>query len=184
MLELSDSVRESLARHGNFGPDAAGLSFFLELALLEEAGGAPTVDFDTVKAARLDKLVADLTECGERPFTLPLRFVHDVVTAERLEEMWRARFKVDYVMIDEIRRGDLVVRWRLRGGGASRVSRDAAKPQSMPDLEGKDKLKPGGFVQKEIASGVGRIGLTITADGGSTCFALYKMAWLEPRARL
>ncbi|KAK4156032.1 hypothetical protein C8A00DRAFT_31082 [Chaetomidium leptoderma] len=116
LLELSDSVRESLAKHGICGLDADRLSLFLQLAVFEEAGGAPTLDFETIKAARLDKLVADLTTCGEMASSLPSRFVHDVVSAEKLERMWRARFKVDYVMIDEIRANELATRWRLRHG--------------------------------------------------------------------
>jgi hypothetical protein len=113
LLELSNSVRESLAKHGDFGPDADRMSFFLELALLEEEEGHPTLDFETIKAAHLDKLVAALTECGEMAGSLLDRSVHDVVTAETLEHLWHARFKLDYFMIDEIRARDLAVRWRL-----------------------------------------------------------------------
>jgi hypothetical protein len=114
LLELSNSVRESLAKHGDFGPEADRLSFFLELALLEEEEGHPTLDFETVKAAHLDKLVAALTECGEMAGSLPDRSVHDVVTAEKLEHLWQTRFKLDYFMIDEICVRDLAVRWRLK----------------------------------------------------------------------
>ncbi|KAL2181854.1 uncharacterized protein P884DRAFT_235038 [Thermothelomyces heterothallicus CBS 202.75] len=112
LLELSDSARESLAKHGDFGPEADQLSFFLELALVEEVKGTPSLDFETVRIARLDKLVADLTVCGEEPFNLGPRFVHDVVAAGKLERKWRARFRVDYLMIDEIRLRELATRWR------------------------------------------------------------------------
>ncbi|KAK4033200.1 hypothetical protein C8A01DRAFT_40359 [Parachaetomium inaequale] len=88
---LKLKLSEGIARQ----TDANQLSFFLELALLEEANGVPSLDFETTKAAHLDKLVAELTECGEMPFALAPRFVHEVVTAEKLERMWRARFKVD-----------------------------------------------------------------------------------------
>ncbi|AEO57526.1 hypothetical protein MYCTH_2303774 [Thermothelomyces thermophilus ATCC 42464] len=112
LLELSDSARESLAKHGDFGPEADQLSFFLELALVEEVKGTPSLDFETVRISRLDKLVADLTVCGEGPFNLAPRFVHDVVAAGKLERKWRARFRVDYLMIDEIRLRELATRWR------------------------------------------------------------------------
>ncbi|KAL2136335.1 hypothetical protein VTI74DRAFT_4369 [Chaetomium olivicolor] len=85
LMELSDSVRASLAKHGTFGPHADQLSMFLELAMIEEAERAPTVDFETIKAARLDKLVADLTESGELASSLSGRLVHDAVTAAKLE---------------------------------------------------------------------------------------------------
>ncbi|KAJ4292248.1 hypothetical protein N0V88_005879 [Collariella sp. IMI 366227] len=63
LLELSDSVRSSLVKHNTVeGSDADQLSLFLQLALAEEVEDAPTIDLDTVKAARLDKLVAILTE--------------------------------------------------------------------------------------------------------------------------
>ena len=140
LLELSDSVRESLAKHGNFGPDADRLSLFLELAVFEEAGGASTIDFETIKVARLDKLVAELTEGGERPFNLPPRFVHDFVTAEKLEGMWRARFHVDYLMIDEIRLNDLTMRWQLKGGPGIP---SAAKAVPRVGSKGKTQFKPG-----------------------------------------
>ncbi|KAL2201472.1 hypothetical protein P885DRAFT_65715 [Corynascus similis CBS 632.67] len=128
LLELSDSVRESLAKNGTFGPDADQLSFFLELALGEEVKGAPSLDFDTIRVARLDKLVAELTVCGEMPFTLAPRFVHDMVAAGKLERKWRARFRVDYVMIDEIRLKDLAFRWPLPAAS----SRDNNSSPSNP----------------------------------------------------
>ena len=147
-------MRESLARHGNFGPCPGRLSFFLELAILEETEGRPTLDFETIKTARLDKLVADLTECGEMPFHLAPRFVHDVVTAGRLEKTWRARFRFDYFMIDEIRISHLAARWRLRE--QPRAHKHTALPTSPlavsepgPTSETRPEVvrfKPGGYV--------------------------------------
>ncbi|KAK4143614.1 uncharacterized protein C8A04DRAFT_28605 [Dichotomopilus funicola] len=140
LLALSDSVRASLAKHANFGPQANALSFFLQLALLEEttttsplgtstplgtrtplgtAGVAPSLDFETIKYARLDKLVAELTVCGEMPFTLAPRFVHDVVTAARLEQLWRGRFGVEYALLDEVRVSYLASRWMVGAGSGS-----------------------------------------------------------------
>jgi hypothetical protein len=148
-------VRESLARHGNFGPCPGRLSFFLELAILEETEGRPTLDFETIKLARLDKLVADLTECGEMPFHLAPRFVHDVVTAKRLEKAWRTRFRLDYFMIDEIRTRHLAARWRLREQ-QPRAHKHTAMPSSplavsesnptLPETKPEVvRFKPGGY---------------------------------------
>jgi hypothetical protein len=107
--------------------------------------------------ARLDKLVADLTECGEMPFHLPPRFVHDVVTAGRLEKAWRARYRFDYFMIDEIRTGHLAARWRLREQlgahkhtalpGPLALSKPGPTPETRPEAV---RFKPGGCVALNI----------------------------------
>jgi hypothetical protein len=157
LLELSNSVRESLAKHGDFGPDADRLSFFLELALIEEEEGHPTLDFETIKAAHLDKLVAALTECGEMAGSLLDRSVHDVVTAEKLEHLWQTRFKLDYFMIDEIRAHDLAVRWQLKGRATR--PRSTTLPTSIigsgPARTGDRKVaaifEPGGYVVSAMA---------------------------------
>ncbi|KAL2164697.1 hypothetical protein VTH06DRAFT_3914 [Thermothelomyces fergusii] len=143
LLELSDSVRESLARHGNFGPEADQLSFFLELALVEEVMGTPSLDFETVRVARLDKLVADLTVCGEGPFSLAPRFVHDVVTAGKLERKWRARFRADYLMIDEIRLKELSRRWRAPAEPLSN-ERSSPRPGSATATAALPPVRPNG----------------------------------------
>jgi hypothetical protein len=151
LLALSDSVRKSLARHGNFGPCPGRLSFFLELAILEETEGRQTLDFETIKVARLDKLVADLTECGEMSFHLAPRFVHDVVTAKKLEKAWRVRFRFNYFMIDEIRIGHLAARWRLREQTCAHTHYaqpsllTVSEPGTIPEIRSEvARFKPGG----------------------------------------
>ncbi|KAH6627745.1 hypothetical protein F5144DRAFT_493953 [Chaetomium tenue] len=150
LLELSDSVRESLAKQGHFGPNADVMSFFMELAVLEETDGVPTLDFQTIKLARLDKLVADLTQCGEMPFTLAPRFIHDTVTAEKLERMWRKRLKYDYLMIDDIRANDLAIKWRLKEGlpadrDTASGSTIGSKPEPISSPKKVTTFKPGGW---------------------------------------
>lgn len=145
LLALSDSVRASLAKHANFGPQANALSFFLQLALLEEEGKqTPTLDFETIKYARLDKLVAELTVCGEMPFTLAPRFVHDVVTAARLEQLWRGRFGAEYAMLDEVRVGYLASRWMVGvGSGSGTGTVPAPRRVRVPKLLVAMRLWPG-----------------------------------------
>jgi hypothetical protein len=126
------------------------MSFFMELALLEEANGIPTLDFETIKLARLDKLLADLIQCGEMPFTLAPRFIHDAVAAERLERMWRARLKFDYLMIDEIRANDLSMRWRLKESppddrGTASGSTVGSGPGQVNSPKETAPFKPGGY---------------------------------------
>jgi hypothetical protein len=126
------------------------MSFFMELALLEETNGMPTLDFETIKLARLDKLVADLIQCGEMPFTLAPRFIHDAVTAVTLERLWRARLKFDYVMIDEIRANDLTIRWRLKESpsadrGIASGSTVGSRPGPVNSPKETAPFKPGGY---------------------------------------
>lgn len=150
------------------------MSFFMELAVLEETDGVPTLDFQTIKLARLDKLVADLTQCGEMPFTLAPRFVHDTVTAEKLERMWRERLKYDYLMIDEIRANDLAMKWRLKEGMP--VDRDAApgsamgnKPEPINSPRNITTFKPGGYGLLILCCGIHRLTTSQIVDKPSLC---------------
>jgi hypothetical protein len=127
LLELSDSVRASLHKEGDLGPDSDRLSTFLELALSEETHGSTSIDFQTLKLARLDKLVADLTKCSRRVVGLSPRSRRDVATAGKLERMWRNRFKDQYFMMDEIRTADLATRWQLKESSSALSD---ARPQS------------------------------------------------------
>lgn len=128
LLELSDSVRASLHKEGDLGPDSDRLSAVLEFALSEKTPGSTSIDFRTLKQARLDKLVADLTKCRMRVTSLSPRARRDVATAEKLERMWRTRFKDQYIRIDEMRTADLATRWQLKEAPLSPGSTRAQSP--------------------------------------------------------
>ncbi|KAK4123621.1 hypothetical protein N657DRAFT_417763 [Parathielavia appendiculata] len=172
LLELSNSVRESLARQGGFGPRADCMSFFLELALLEEREGVPTINFETIKVARLDKLVATLIECGQISDSLLPRYVHDVVTAEKLDHLWRTRFKLDYFMIDEIRTHDLTTRWQLDGRPVRLRSITLPTSLALQELGStvarnvKANIRPGGYFSHDSLRPT--LQLTDGTDGGRT----------------
>ncbi|KAL2256793.1 hypothetical protein VTK26DRAFT_1111 [Humicola hyalothermophila] len=149
LLSLSDSVRASLRQHGTLGPDSARLSAWLRLALSQElVVSAPhRIDLHTVRAARLDRLVADLTRhdllkgtggeeqkgeggrgtgsCTDEAAPPLLRNV--AVAAGKLERLWWARFGAQYFAVDEMRAAELRARWGrvvrgrqagLRGSGS------------------------------------------------------------------
>ncbi|KAI1414694.1 PUA-like domain-containing protein [Hypoxylon sp. FL1857] len=68
LLELSDQIRESLQRTKSVHPHGDKLSAFLEAALrdVELRPGRPTLDFETIEYARLDKLIADILTTTEK----------------------------------------------------------------------------------------------------------------------
>ncbi|KAI1082282.1 PUA-like domain-containing protein [Whalleya microplaca] len=121
LLELSDSVRASLRHDKTVGPNAEKLSSFLEAALQDEERRQPTLDFETIEFARLDKLLAKILHFAEMvkvtAFTsdlLPLRFRVDVSHAKSLRRIWRRRFREQYFMMDQHRCAMLVQGGRLK----------------------------------------------------------------------
>ncbi|KAI1467314.1 uncharacterized protein F4812DRAFT_460161 [Daldinia caldariorum] len=71
LLKLSDSVRTNLEHRRSVGPDIEKLSGFLEAALRDEEQqcGRPTLDIETIKYARLDKLLAEILQFAEKEKT-------------------------------------------------------------------------------------------------------------------
>ncbi|CAJ2506423.1 Uu.00g005530.m01.CDS01 [Anthostomella pinea] len=120
LLELSDSVRASLRKDNAVGPEAERLSSFLEAVLKDEERKQPTLDFEAIEFARLDKLLAELLAFAEMvkvaSFTadLPLRFRVDVSHAKSLQRIWRRRFREQFFMMDQHRCAILVKGGRLK----------------------------------------------------------------------
>ncbi|KAI0834928.1 PUA-like domain-containing protein [Hypoxylon sp. FL0890] len=146
LLELSDQIRASLQRTKTAHPHADKLSAFLEAALrdLELRPGRPTLDFDTIEYARLDKLVAEILNLAETVRITPSysshvggtgkgakkggseglgmeevvpclsRYRADVTNAETLLRVWRRRFRERYFMMDQHRAAVLVKEGRLK----------------------------------------------------------------------
>jgi hypothetical protein len=72
------------------------------------------IDFGTIQNARLDKLLSDIMNPGNRPSPLPTRFRDDVIMVEKLQRQWRARFKELYFTVDQDRYRILSKTGRLR----------------------------------------------------------------------
>ncbi|KAI1340588.1 hypothetical protein F5Y15DRAFT_379175 [Xylariaceae sp. FL0016] len=113
LLQLSDSVRSSLRRDGGVGPDANRLSNFLEAVLKDEERKLPTLDFETIEYARLDKLLAELLDFGHNE-DLPLSVRVDMSHAKNLARIWRRRFREKFFMIDQHRCAVFVEGGRLK----------------------------------------------------------------------
>ncbi|KAI5928556.1 hypothetical protein F4810DRAFT_705495 [Camillea tinctor] len=120
LLELSDSVRENLRNGRTVGRDAEQLSSFLETALKDEGRKHPSLDYETIVYARLDKLIADILHFAEMAKVssfmadLPLRFRVDVSHAKGLRKAWRRRLREKWIMIDQHRCAVLVEGGRLK----------------------------------------------------------------------
>ncbi|KAI0603472.1 PUA-like domain-containing protein [Biscogniauxia sp. FL1348] len=155
LLELSDSVRESLRHERTAGPDVERLSGFLEAVLKDEERKHPTLDFETIEYARLDKLLADMLHFAEivkvssLTADLPLRFRVDVSHAKGLRRVWRRRFREKFFMIDQHRCAVLVKGGRLKDVSFNNsLTYDLGKWQTkinipISEVEGNLKFEPG-----------------------------------------
>jgi hypothetical protein len=120
LLTLSDSVRASLRHDRTLGSDAENFSSFLEAVLKDEERKQPSLDFDMIEHARLDKLVNDVLHFIEglkflhSTANLPLRFRVDAANCKKLRLIWRHRFREQYFMIDQLRCAALVKGGRLK----------------------------------------------------------------------
>jgi hypothetical protein len=157
LLDLSDSVRAGLRDKSNIGgPDAEKLSGFLEAALKDEVRKHPTLDFETIEYARLDKLLDELLQfagtlktSGLTPELL-LRFGVDVSQAKSLRRLWRRRFREQFFMIDQHRCAVLVEGGRLKDVSFNNsLEYDLGKWQTkkltgpVSEVEGNLKFEPG-----------------------------------------
>lgn len=117
---MSDSVRASLKHEHGLGPETEHLSSFLEAALKDEERKQPSLDFDTIEHARLDKLLNDVLHFTEGlklmnlRVDLPLRLRVDAAHCKKLRLIWRHRFREQYFMIDQLRCATLVKGGRLK----------------------------------------------------------------------
>jgi hypothetical protein len=120
LLNLSDSVRASLRYERGLGLDADKLSGFLEAALKDDERRHPTLDFEVIEHAHLDKMLsevlqfAEVVEVSNLSTDLPLRFRVDVAHCKKLRSIWRHRFREQYFMIDQLRCAILVEGGRLK----------------------------------------------------------------------
>ncbi|KAM7205061.1 hypothetical protein V8F33_001302 [Rhypophila sp. PSN 637] len=111
LVWLSDTVRASMSARNasrSFGTASDSLLIFLERAMQEEAEGTTKLDFETLKQAHLDKLVAEMIEFGKNDSAGSARELGYATQAAHLQRIWRLRYKVQYFMIDEIRTIDML----------------------------------------------------------------------------
>ncbi|KAJ2995967.1 hypothetical protein NUW58_g1130 [Xylaria curta] len=156
LLDLSDSVRAGLRDSRVFGPDTEKLSSFLEAALKDEERRYPTLDFETIEYARLDKLLAEVLQFADAMKTsdltleLLLRLRVHVSQAKHLRRLWRRRFREKFFMIDQHRCAVLVEGGPLKDVSFnSSLDYDLGKWQTrrvtgpVSEVEGNLQFEPG-----------------------------------------
>ncbi|KAI0200737.1 hypothetical protein F4808DRAFT_427744 [Astrocystis sublimbata] len=114
LLDISDSVRSGLRVGHVSSSDTENLSNFLEAALKDEERSYPTLNFETIEHARLDKLLSEIIQFADlmissnlSPYYL-LRLRVNVSQSKHLRRLWRRRFREHFFMIDQHRRAVLV----------------------------------------------------------------------------
>ncbi|KAH6661107.1 hypothetical protein BKA67DRAFT_654247 [Truncatella angustata] len=125
LQDLSNSIRASIRHDESIGPDTSKLSVFLEIVLKDEERRHPTMGFETIEHARLDKLLdeliqfAGLMKAASCSVELPLRFRVDIAHCKKLRVLWRHRFREQYALIDQFRCALMVKGGRLKQGSSS-----------------------------------------------------------------
>lgn len=87
---------------------------YLEGVWQDECDGRPSIDFDTIRKARLDKLLVDMLCRENRPTPTPIQFRADMSTAASLQRQWRTRFRAEYFEMDQKRYMTLIRSGRLK----------------------------------------------------------------------
>ncbi|TID01619.1 hypothetical protein CH35J_004468 [Colletotrichum higginsianum] len=151
LLELCDSVRTSLQREKSLGPHEDRIQELFEKILKEELRHSPSLDFETLQYARLDKLLADVLDPACRPSPLPLRFRADMAVAESLQRIWRSRFREQYFALDQVRQRRLSIGGDMRDIHFTAAGMDPLEswtvrnscPDPISELEGNQQFEPG-----------------------------------------
>ncbi|KAL8381454.1 hypothetical protein RB595_005630 [Gaeumannomyces hyphopodioides] len=108
LLDLTDSVRWWLATAKAPGPMESRLKALLDVVLANEALKASAlrllVDLETIRGARLDKLIeALLDKSNQPPRPVPASFFAIKTAAGALQRKWRQRFREAYISLDRVR---------------------------------------------------------------------------------
>ena len=103
LLKLCDAVRANLQESKVMGPEGNHVMAFLGDVVKDEYGGHEAIEFETIRDARLDKLLADIISRENRPIPTPTKVRADISITECLERQWRARFRQEYFDIDQKR---------------------------------------------------------------------------------
>ncbi|OLN83695.1 hypothetical protein CCHL11_09736 [Colletotrichum chlorophyti] len=151
LLDMCDSVRVSLRQEKTLGCHGERIQSLLERALKDELRHTPTLDFETLQYARLDKLLTEILDPNNRPSPLPLRFRADMAVAESLQKMWRTRFREQYFSLEHVRQRRLSIGGEMRDIHFSATGVDPLESWTVrnscrdpiSELEGNQQFEPG-----------------------------------------
>jgi hypothetical protein len=148
--DIADSVRASLRARNGLGSKGEELMKVLGTAVKSECDGVPIIDLETLKQARLDKLLADMVNKDYHEEDMPLELRAHLSVAESLQRQWRMRFRGSYFSIDHTRYLYLTeIGGRLHNLIFNHASKDnsglwkAKKCGSLSRLERNDRFKEG-----------------------------------------
>lgn len=148
--DIADSVRASLRARNGLGSKGEELMKVLGTAVKSEYDGVPIIDLETLKQARLDKLLADMVNKDYHQEDMPLKLRAHLSVAESLQRQWRMRFRGSYFSIDHTRYLYLTgIGGRLHNLIFNHASKDnsglwkAKKCGSLSRLERNDRFKEG-----------------------------------------
>ena len=85
LLKLSDSIREQLANGKASGPEFEELPLLLQGLVAAEARKNPTITFETIREASLDKLLEEIQDEAKGSSTVPPTFQGIVHMANELQ---------------------------------------------------------------------------------------------------
>lgn len=109
LLHLCDEARLNLQLHRRLGPTTSDIMSLLGAMANDEYRGLQTLELDTIRDTRLDKLLIDI----QKPENHLMSATHTTV-AEKLERKWRSRFKEAYFDMDQARYFHLISSGLLR----------------------------------------------------------------------
>jgi len=116
LARICDDIRASILGYRPPGPwpHLTELSSLIAAFLQDEETPSMHVNFETIKACRLDKLLEDILDPKHHPRRPPEELRELVANAERLQTAWTGRFGEEYSSIDEMRGNELVQAGQLR----------------------------------------------------------------------
>lgn len=105
LARICDDIRASIQGHRGPGPwpHLTELSGLVSAFLQDEEVPSMHVNLETIKACRLDKLLADILNPKHHPRRASEELLDLVAKAGQLQGKWAARFGEDFTSIDDVR---------------------------------------------------------------------------------
>lgn len=138
LLTLCDDIRASLVDDHVLHDRWEKMMAFLGAEVENERRELPTIDFELIKNARLDKLLIEMSDPANCPNPTPSRFLDDKIFANKLQWLWTSRHRAQFLTLEQDRYRKLLNSGSLRGlvftdNGNIHASWRAIDPKPYPD---------------------------------------------------
>ncbi|PKS10194.1 hypothetical protein jhhlp_001944 [Lomentospora prolificans] len=109
LARICDDIRAAIRGYRPPGPwpHLSELSSLISAFLQDEEMPSMHINFETIKACRLDKLLEDILNPKHHPRRPPKELCDLVANARTLQEKWSSRFGQEYCAMDEMRSSEL-----------------------------------------------------------------------------